>query len=178
MKRLLAFLMLVALVGITYHVVMARLGGGTPPPMATSERQADFVKVDKSRRVLSLFRNQTLFASFPISLGSAADAGPKRQEGDGRTPEGLSGLIGEMPGRPITSACTSHIPTITTSPTPTRGVPPGGNVMIHGLPNGWGWLGLIQHLADWTDGCLAVTNADMEQIWALVPDGTPVRIDP
>ena len=57
-----------------------------------------------------------------------------------------------------------------------RGVSPGGDIMIHGIANGWGWLGGLHLLWDWTNGCIAVTDAQMREIWALVPDGTPIII--
>ncbi len=56
------------------------------------------------------------------------------------------------------------------------GVDPGGDIMIHGITNGLGWLGSLHTAIDWTDGCIAVTDADMNEIWLLVPDGTPVEI--
>src|SRR6266851_3943370 len=55
---------------------------------------------------------------------------------------------------------------------------PGGDIMIHGLPNGFGWLGAAHRARDWTDGCVAVTNAEMDEIWELVPDGTAIDIRP
>ena len=55
---------------------------------------------------------------------------------------------------------------------------PGGNIMIHSLPNGWGWLKSAHRLWDWTDGCIAVTDAEMRDIWARVPTGTPIEILP
>lgn len=58
------------------------------------------------------------------------------------------------------------------------GVKPGGNIEIHGLPNRYAWLGSVQHYVDWTDGCVAVTNPEIEEIWRLVPVGTPVEIRP
>jgi murein L,D-transpeptidase YafK len=58
------------------------------------------------------------------------------------------------------------------------GVAPGGDVMIHGLPKGYGWLGSGHRARDWTDGCIAVTNAEMDEIWKAVPDGTPIEIRP
>jgi murein L,D-transpeptidase YafK len=59
-----------------------------------------------------------------------------------------------------------------------QGISPGGDVFIHGLPNGFGWLGSAQRRYDWTDGCIAVTNAEMDEIWRAVPDGTPIEIKP
>jgi murein L,D-transpeptidase YafK len=57
-------------------------------------------------------------------------------------------------------------------------VPAGGDIMIHGLPNGLGWLRGLHLRRDWTDGCIAVTNADIEEIWAMVDTGTGVQIKP
>ena len=58
------------------------------------------------------------------------------------------------------------------------GVDPGGDIMIHGVTNGLGWLGSMHRVIDWTDGCIAVTDAEMDEIWSLVPDGTPIEIRP
>jgi murein L,D-transpeptidase YafK len=57
-------------------------------------------------------------------------------------------------------------------------VPPRGDIMIHGLPNGFGWLGDMHRLYDWTDGCIAVTDEEMDEIWRAVPNGTPIEINP
>ncbi len=57
-----------------------------------------------------------------------------------------------------------------------RGVSAGGNIMIHGILNGWGLLGPLLDYWDWTNGCIAVTNADMREIWSLGPNGTPITI--
>lgn len=61
---------------------------------------------------------------------------------------------------------------------PWRFCDPGGLIMIHGIRNGLGWIGRLHRLADWTDGCIAVTNAEMDQIWASVKLATPVEIRP
>ena len=58
------------------------------------------------------------------------------------------------------------------------GVPPGGDIMIHGLPNGMGWLGHAHQKKDWTAGCIAVTDEEIEELWRIVPDGTPIQIRP
>jgi murein L,D-transpeptidase YafK len=58
------------------------------------------------------------------------------------------------------------------------GVPPGGDIMIHGLPNGFGWMGALHTHWDWTNGCIAVTNPEIEEIWSAVPNGTPIEIRP
>ena len=58
------------------------------------------------------------------------------------------------------------------------GVKPGGDIFIHGLGRGYGWVGAAHRLRDWTDGCIAVTNEEIEEVWRLVPVGTPVTIRP
>jgi murein L,D-transpeptidase YafK len=58
------------------------------------------------------------------------------------------------------------------------GVKPGGNIEIHGLGSTYGWIGSLQRHIDWTDGCIAVTNSEIEEIWNMVPTGTPLEIRP
>jgi murein L,D-transpeptidase YafK len=58
-----------------------------------------------------------------------------------------------------------------------RGVDPGGDIMVHGIKNGLGWLGSLQQRVDWTKGCIAVTDSEIDEIWRLVLDGTPIEID-
>ena len=58
------------------------------------------------------------------------------------------------------------------------GVSPGGDIMLHGLPIGYGWIGTGHRARDWTDGCIAVTNEEMDEIWGVFPDGTPIEIRP
>ena len=55
---------------------------------------------------------------------------------------------------------------------------PGGDIMVHGLPNGFGWLGEPHQVRHWTDGCIAVTNAEIDEIWRAVADGSPIEIKP
>lgn len=57
-------------------------------------------------------------------------------------------------------------------------VPPGHSIMVHGIRNGRGWLGRLHTVADWTAGCIAVTNREIQELWRAVPDGTPILIRP
>ena len=59
-----------------------------------------------------------------------------------------------------------------------KGVSPGGDLFVHGLPKGYGWVGAAHRVRDWTDGCIAVTNQEMDEIWVAVTDGTPIEIRP
>jgi murein L,D-transpeptidase YafK len=58
------------------------------------------------------------------------------------------------------------------------GYPAGGDIMIHGVPNGYGWIGRAQRLSDWTAGCIALTDSEIDQLYRAVPDGTPIEIRP
>ena len=139
---------------------------------------ADLVVVEKSKHVLQLYADGNLVASFPVSLGSSP-LGPKRQEGDGRTPEGNYTLDYRKADSSFYRALHISYPSAAdATEAHSRGVDPGGQIMIHGLPNGLRVLGRLQRLIDWTDGCIAVTDEEMEEVWEAVPDGTRIRIEP
>ncbi len=146
------------------------------PEMAAPDQQADMILVDKSARRLSLLRDGAVLRDYRISLGANPE-GHKQQEGDERTPEGEYVIDWRNPNS------IAHLSLHISYPNQedkaraaTRGVSPGGNIMIHGIANGWGWLGGWHRFWDWTDGCIAVTNAEMREIWSRVPNGTPIRI--
>jgi len=113
-----------------------------------------------------------------VALGQGGLA-PKQRAGDGRTPEGRYVIDSRN------SASAYHRSLHISYPNPEDrkraaklGVSPGGDIMIHGLPNGKGFIGSAHRAYDWTLGCVAVTDAEIEEIWKLVPDGTPVEIRP
>ena len=172
----LALLICLAVGTVAYTQMMLRTGSGTPPAMAPADQQADAILVDKSDRQLTLQRNGAPIRTYTISMGGNPK-GHKTHEGDERTPEGTY----EIDWRNENSI--AHLSLHISYPNAddiafakARGVSPGGNIMIHGILNGWGWLGPLQRHWDWTDGCIAVTNAEMKEIWALVPNGTPITI--
>lgn len=114
--------------------------------------------------------------SYDIALGFAPD-GDKREEGDGRTPEGRYVIEGRNPSSAYHLSLKISYPDATDrASAAARGVPPGGDIFIHGAPDWWFLPG--QPPGDWTRGCIAVTKAEIEEIWRLVPDGTPVEIRP
>jgi len=173
MKRILLTAIAFSLATITYTQIMIRTGSGTPPAMAATTDQADAIVVDKSNRTLKLMKNDEPIFQTKIALGGAPE-GHKRQEGDERTPTGTY----EIDWRNENSI--AHLSLHISYPNAADAAAhpdPGGNIMIHGVLNGWGFLSPLQHLVDWTNGCIAVTNADMRTIWALVPNGTPITIE-
>ncbi|MDO9639345.1 MAG: L,D-transpeptidase family protein [Pseudotabrizicola sp.] len=160
-----------------YTKTMARIGSGTPPAYAAADQQADSIAVSKSDRKLYLLRGDTVLKAYDISMGSAWDQGHKQREGDMRTPEGH--YVIDWRNASSIAHLSLHIsyPDAGDSAAAAQaGYSPGGNIMIHGLPNGWGLLGPVHTLLNWTDGCIAVTNAEMRDIWSLTPTGTPITI--
>ncbi|MFV0624294.1 murein L,D-transpeptidase family protein [Sphingomonas sp. ac-8] len=162
---------------IGYTLVMARIGSGTAPAMAPAERQADRILVSKADRRLHLLRSGVPIRTYRIVMGANWDQGAKRQEGDERTPEGRYVIDWRNPRSSAhLSLHISYPDAGDRAAAQRRNVAPGGDIMIHGLPNGWGLLAPIHRLHNWTDGCIGVTNAEMEEIWSLVPTGTPIAI--
>ncbi len=138
----------------------------------------DRVRVDKSERRMELVDNGTVVRTYTIALGGNP-VGPKRREGDGRTPEGIYTLKGRNPQSAFhRSIRISYPDEADRAAAAARGENPGGDIMIHGQPNGWGWWGWLTQRFDWTNGCIAVTDAEMDEIWTLVPDGTAIEIIP
>ncbi len=178
MKRLFLLILAAVFAVVAYTQMALRIGSGTLPPMAAVQDQADTVIVDKTARRLQLMREGIEIAGYDISLGGAP-SGHKQQEGDERTPKG-SYLIDWRNGNSIAhfSLHISYPNDADKAAAVGRGKDPGGNIMIHGLLNGWGWLGRAHLAWDWTNGCIAVTNADMREIWSHVPNGTPITILP
>ena len=139
---------------------------------------ADQVVIEKAARRLSLLADGALLRSYSVSLG-AEPTGHKQQEGDERTPEGRYFIDARNPNSSYhLSLRISYPDGRDRARAAEAGVDPGGLIMIHGLPNGLGWLGPLHRLVDWTDGCVAVTSREMDEIWESVPTGTPVLIEP
>jgi len=140
--------------------------------------QADRIVILKSKRTLYLYQGDKVLKTYQIALGKAPKA-PKAQQGDHRTPEGLYFIDAKN------SHSQYHLSLHISYPNEQdrvnarkRGVNPGGDIMIHGLPDQYAYLGALHRQYDWTEGCIAVTNAEIEEIWRLVPVGTPVEIRP
>jgi murein L,D-transpeptidase YafK len=153
-----------------------------PPPHSRvalpAAATADLVVVHKAARRLELYRKGVLLKGYTVSLGSHP-IGPKWEEGDGRTPEGEyiidyrkgdssfhRALHISYPGSKDLAIAHSH------------GVSPGGLVMIHGTKNGRSPQKEAQLPHDWTDGCIAVTDQEIDEIWRAVPDGTRIVLQP
>jgi len=149
-----------------------------PTPALPPDAKADLVVVRKAARRLELYSGGALLTSYPVSLGRHP-IGPKRQEGDGRTPEGEYRLDYRNAHSSFHRALHISYPgAADISAARSRDVNPGGLVMVHGMRNGLGWLGRLHLAVNWTDGCVAVTDREMDQIWLAVPDGTKIVLEP
>ena len=148
------------------------------PTLCTAKGKADLVVVHKSLLKMVLYSNTEIIGEYRISLG-ANPKGHKQQEGDERTPEGDYFLDYKKSDSSFYKSIHISYPNENDKrKAKSRGVNPGGFIMIHGQRNGLGWLSVFTQRFNWTDGCIAVTNKEMDEIWELVPVGTPIRILP
>ncbi|MFT4252646.1 MAG: L,D-transpeptidase family protein, partial [Caulobacter sp.] len=147
-----------------------------PPPAVAGS--VDRIVLEKGAHRMSLYAGERLVAAYDVSLGAGGLA-PKAREGDRLTPEGDYRITGRNPNSRYHLALRIGYPTpAQAAAAKAAGVPPGGDIMIHGLPNGRGALAGLYKGRDWTDGCIAVTDPEIEEIWKLVRDGARVRITP
>jgi murein L,D-transpeptidase YafK len=139
---------------------------------------ADRVVVEKSGRRLTLLRNGTALKTYRVALGRAP-VGAKEFEGDQRTPEGTYTIDFHKSDSDYHLALhVSYPEQHDVDRASTQGLSAGSDIMIHGLPNGRGWIGRFHRRKDWTAGCVAVTDFEIEEIYRAVLDGTPIELRP
>ena len=139
---------------------------------------ADRVLIEKKARRLTLFTNGEVIKTYKIALGGNP-VGPKERQGDNKTPEGIYTIDSRNGNSGYHLALHISYPNADDKRRAReRGVAPGGDIMIHGIKNGFEALGLSHAEKDWTEGCIAVTNQEMEEIYRFVPNGTIVEIRP
>lgn len=140
--------------------------------------RADRVVVFKKERTLQLMSAGKVIKTYRVALGGNP-LGPKTRQGDHKTPEGTYILDSRnLHSQFYKSIHISYPNAQERAAARKQGVSPGGDVFIHGLPNGYSWIGAQHRLKDWTDGCIAVTDQEMDEIWRAVPNGTPIEIRP
>ena len=139
---------------------------------------ADRVIVRKSERRMYLMRGETMLRSYRVALG-LNPVGPKEQEGDSRTPEGHYLLTRRNPRSEYFLSIQVSYPNDRDMQRARRNrLTPGGSIMIHGLPNDLRREPTYYEKRDWTDGCIAVSDSDMLEIWLMTPPDTPIDIVP
>jgi murein L,D-transpeptidase YafK len=163
--------------------LLAAVCAQAPPALGDSAAAAvpgtvDKVVVLKGARRLMLLHGTRVLRTYRIALGRTPQ-GAKAVEGDGRTPEGRYVLDWRNPrSRYHRSIHVSYPNDADRARARQLGLPPGGDIMIHGLPEKLGAIGAAHARWDWTEGCVAVSNAEMDEIWTLVADGTVIDIRP
>ena len=146
--------------------------------LSHAEVRADRIIIHKKDRKMELMHAGLVLKTYKIALGGDP-IGPKTRQGDHRTPVGLYVIDGRNSHSQFHRSLHISYPNSSDRRMARElGVSPGGDIYIHGLPNGYGWIGAAHRARDWTDGCIAVTDQEIEEIWRLVDDGTPVEIRP
>jgi murein L,D-transpeptidase YafK len=141
--------------------------------------KVDAVLVKKSEKSLYLLRDGQVVKRYRIMLGPRPK-GPKLQEGDERTPEGVYRLDRKNPNSRFYKSIRVSYPNPGDVERAQKfNVDPGNNIMIHGMKNSWNEKTMARaEKFNWTDGCIAVKNSDMDEIWEAVEIGTPIEIQP
>jgi len=148
------------------------------PAVPPSLPQADLIVVEKAAHRMMVFRQGRVQQVYTVALGRGG-TGPKTISGDNKVPEGAYRIVGRNPRSAFHLSLRIGYPTRAQAQDALRkGVDPGGDVMIHGIRKGLGWVGSLQNTVDWTRGCIAVTNSEIEEVWRNVPDGTRIIIKP
>jgi murein L,D-transpeptidase YafK len=145
---------------------------------AAAQQKADRIVIEKSQHRMTLFAGPNILRIYRIAIGRGP-AGPKLQQGDNKTPEGDYIVDGHNAHSAAHMALRLSYPNAEDRARAAKAhVNPGGDIMIHGLPNGQGAVGSAHTATDWTYGCIAVTDEEVEEIYALVPNGAKVHIQP
>jgi murein L,D-transpeptidase YafK len=145
---------------------------------AQSPTKVDRIVIEKSQHTMELMDDGRVVKSYKVALGGNPK-GAKERQGDHKTPEGLYSVDSKNPNSQFHKALHVSYPSPTDREHAKKlGVSPGGDVEIHGLGSKWGWIGAGHRVTDWTDGCIAVTNEEIDEIYPLIKVGTLVEIRP
>jgi murein L,D-transpeptidase YafK len=165
------------LLSIAFACIAAR-AQSTPAANPAHAPQIDRIVILKSARTLNLMSGGKVVKSYKVALG-AAPTGAKQQQGDHKTPEGIYAVQAKIPSSQFHRALLISYPNAADRERARKmGVKPGGSVEIHGIGAKYGWLGAAHREYDWTDGCVAVTNEEIDEIYPLVAVGTLIEIRP
>ncbi|AJE02233.1 L,D-transpeptidase family protein [Geobacter pickeringii] len=146
--------------------------------LATQKGSADRILIEKKERRMTLLSKGEVLKTYRIALGGNPN-GPKERQGDNKTPEGTYSIDSRnKDSRYHLSLHISYPNERDRKRAKELGVSPGGNIMIHGIKNGFSWVGDAHTEVDWTKGCIAVTDEEIEEIAKVAPNGTTVEIRP
>jgi murein L,D-transpeptidase YafK len=150
----------------------------TPTVNIASAITADSIVVEKGKRTLTLFQMGVPVRTYKVALGKQP-VGDKIKIGDNRTPEGVFFIDFKKPESKYYKSLHISYPDAAHAQRASKlGVLPGGDIMIHGLPAEFAKLGQEHRTYDWTEGCIALTNAEIDEIWRAIPMGAAIQIKP
>ena len=148
-------------------------------------QKVDFILVEKSKRKMSLFYKDQVIAIYHVSLGAPPPwifqhpTGQKEKEGDYKTPEGAYSIDYKIYKHKYHRKLHLSYPTpVQIAAAKKRGINPGGEILIHGLSPVNHFLGKFSKWIDWTQGCIALTNEEVEEVYEAVPIGCKIEIRP
>lgn len=150
---------------------------GVAGQVSPKNQKADRIVIVKSAHTMTLMSGGHAIKTYKVALGDPV--APKTQIGDKKTPEGVYFIDAKNPQSQFHRALHLSYPNASDRERARElGVRPGGDIVIHGLPRQYAWMGAAHRSIDWTTGCIAVTNPEIDEIWAEVEVGTPVEIRP
>jgi murein L,D-transpeptidase YafK len=159
-------------------LALAALAGWLAAPPLAPGVTAERLLVDKSERTLTVIWQGAALKTYRVALGGEPN-GHKLERGDQRTPEGVYVVTKRLEDSAFHRALVLSYPNADDrARAKAARVAPGSDIAIHGLKPEYAWLGSAHVVFDWTDGCIAVTNREMEELFRAVPKGTPVEIRP
>jgi len=169
------FILITAIILLVGGVYIYAHHNWNPLPAGTT---IDRILVEKSARKLSIFRDGKKLKSYRVALGRNP-VGPKEQEGDMKTPEGFYWIDWRNPESDYhLSLHVSYPSDADNARAAERGVNAGFDIMIHGITNGGGWIGAFHRWHNWTAGCIALPDEEIEELYRVTPDWTPIEIRP
>ena len=168
---------LVAIIAFAALIALVMIARGTGDPLPNGA-VADRIVVDKSDRVLTLMNGDRALKTYHVTFGRQP-VGKKVRQGDDRTPEGRYAIDYRNVNSQYHLALHVSYPNAEdVRRARAGGYAPGGDVMIHGMRKGFGWIGGLHRAVNWTHGCIAVTDSEVDEIGRAVRDGTPIEIRP
>lgn len=164
----------IAFIGTT--LVAGAIWANAPLSPLPADSKADLLVVEKGSHRLRAHSKGIVLREYPVALGRGS-AGSKERQGDGRTPEGRYVIDRHNPTSSFHLALhVSYPPAVDAARGRAGGYDPGGDIMVHGMRNGLGWIGRAHQLVDRTNGCIALTDPEIEELYRIVPDGTAIEI--
>lgn len=169
-------LMLVVLIGVALWRSVSIAPPPPPAPLPPLTGTIDLIELDKSERRMTVYRDGEALRSYEVALGFAPE-GDKQIEGDGKTPEGEFRIDRRNDQSQFHLSLGINYPRAEDrARAAAQGVSPGGDIFFHGQPNKL--PDILRRKGDWTAGCIALTNAEIEELWRVTPIGTRVVIRP